>query len=107
MAAVFGFAGMRDYDGQLSFRPLQSLRPLRVRFRLAIRSQQIEVEITQKAVSYFLRKGKKLKIRHYDEEINLVSGKRVSRTFEQGVKEEPKALVGQLAKRKKLARKRR
>ena len=90
MTAIYGFAGMRDYKGQISFRPLQPLRPImRIRFRLAVRDQQIEVEITRKAVTYSLRRGKGLTVRHHGEEIDLIPGKRVSRAFEPSGEEEP------------------
>ncbi len=107
MVAVYGFAGMRDYDGQLSFRPLQPLRPLRVRFRLTIRDQHMEVEITQKAVTYSLRKGKRLTIRHHEEEIDLFPGKRVSRAFEPTGKKVRKDAVRRAAIRAKSGKKKR
>ena len=90
MVAVYGYAGMRDHDGLLSFRPLQPQRPLRIRFRLTIRGQQLEVEITQKAVTYSLRRGRKLTLSHHDEEIHVMAGKRVSRGFEPGGNKERK-----------------
>jgi alpha,alpha-trehalose phosphorylase len=90
MTAIYGFAGMRDYKGQISFRPLQPLPPImRIRFRLAVRDQQIEVEITGKAVTYSLRRGKGLTVRHHGEEIDLIPAKRVSRAFEPSGEEEP------------------
>ncbi len=107
MVAVYGFAGMRDHDGRLSFRPLQPLRPLRVLFRLTIRGQQLEVEITQKAVTYSLRRGKRLTIRHYDEDIILISGKPVSRAFERVGKKKRIGPVRRTAGRATLQRKKR
>jgi alpha,alpha-trehalose phosphorylase len=72
MAAVFGLAGMRDYDGHISFNP----RPLpgkmkRIRFPLTIRGQVLEVEIDRESVTYSLREGEGIVIRHGKEEIRL------------------------------------
>ena len=59
LATVYGFAGMRDYDGQVSFNPL------------TIRGQMLEVSIERESVTYSLREGDGLEIRHGDEEIRL------------------------------------
>ena len=72
MAAVYGLAGMRDYDGHVSFNP----RPLpgkmkRIRFPLTIRGRVLEVEIDRESVTYSLREGDGLVIRHGKEEIRL------------------------------------
>jgi alpha,alpha-trehalose phosphorylase len=81
MAVVYGFAGMRDYDGRLSFRPIPPARPLRVRFPLTIRGRTMEVEITRESVTYSLRKGDKLMVGHYDEEIELLPGRPISKSL--------------------------
>jgi alpha,alpha-trehalose phosphorylase len=72
MAVVHGLSGMRDYDGQISFNP----KPLpgkmkRLRFPLTIRGQMLEVNIDRKSVTYSLREGDGLVIRHGEEEIRL------------------------------------
>jgi alpha,alpha-trehalose phosphorylase len=81
MTVVYGFAGMRDHDGRLSFRPTPPARPLKVRFPLTVRGQTIEVEVTQESVTYSLREGKKLTVRHYDEEIELLPGRPISKSL--------------------------
>ena len=81
IAVVYGFAGMRDYDGQLTFRPIPPARPLKVRFPLTVRGQTMEIEITQESVTYSLRKGDKLMVRHYDEEIELLRGSPILRSL--------------------------
>jgi alpha,alpha-trehalose phosphorylase len=72
MAAVYGIAGMRDYDGHLSFNP-RSLpgKMKRVRFPLTIRGQVLEVKMDRESVTYSLREGEGLVIRHGGEEIRL------------------------------------
>jgi alpha,alpha-trehalose phosphorylase len=72
MAAVYGLAGMRDYEGHLSFNP----RPLpgkmkRIRFPVTIRSQVLAVDIDIESVTYSLKEGEGLVIRHGSEEIQL------------------------------------
>ncbi len=78
MTAVYGFGGMRDYGGQLSFDPhlpetLQSLR-----FALEIRGQELEVLISKSETVYLLRSGKELSITHQGKEVTLTKGEAVS-----------------------------
>jgi len=77
MVTVYGVAGMRDYDGQISFNPRLAPKEKRklsfVRFPLTIRGQVLEVEVGQESVTYSLREGDSLTIRHEDEEIRLSS----------------------------------
>jgi len=82
LAIVYGLAGMRDYDGKLSFRPIPPARPLKARFPLTVRDQTMEVKITQQSVTYALKKGTRLNMHHYDEEIELLPGKPVSISLE-------------------------
>ena len=52
---VYGFAGLRDYGGRLSFHPNKQVRNLR--FHLTVRSQLLAVEITTDGVTYKLEQG--------------------------------------------------
>ncbi len=72
MSIVYGLAGMRDYEGQVSFNP----KPLpgrmeTIRFPLRIRGQVLEVHLTRESITYSLREGDGLVIRHEDKEIRL------------------------------------
>jgi alpha,alpha-trehalose phosphorylase len=72
MVLTYGFAGLRDYDGNLSFRPQRPPEPeASLRFPLTHRGQILDVEITQDSASYSLRHGERLVIRHEAEEIEL------------------------------------
>jgi len=72
MVTVYGFAGMRDYDGMLSFRPVRAPQPQStVRFHLTYRGQMLEVEVGPDATRYTLREGERLQFRHEDEVIEL------------------------------------
>jgi alpha,alpha-trehalose phosphorylase len=72
MGLVYGFAGLRDYDGTLSFRPQRPLEPdATMRFPLTYRGQILDVEIGYDTAKYSLRTGERLVIRHKEEEIVL------------------------------------
>ena len=74
MALAYGFAGMRDYDGVLTFRPRRAPDGEGImRIPLTMVGQRIEVEIDAEArtVKYSLREGEGLMLRHEEEEIHL------------------------------------
>jgi alpha,alpha-trehalose phosphorylase len=71
MAVVYGLAGMRDWDGHISFRPRVPKAVEGFKFPLTIRGQVLELDIHQEAVTYSLREGDGLVIRHEDEEIRI------------------------------------
>ena len=71
MVIVYGCAGMRDYDGTLSFNPRLPQRLEGLRFNLTFREQVIEVDITHEFVTYTLQKGEGLTIQHREREIQL------------------------------------
>ncbi|MEM1395679.1 MAG: glycosyl hydrolase family 65 protein, partial [Cyanobacteria bacterium P01_H01_bin.150] len=64
MVMVYGFAGMKDYNGNLSFNPRLPKGTKRLHFPLTIRSQRLEVDIREEEVTYFLSEGSELKIKH-------------------------------------------
>jgi alpha,alpha-trehalose phosphorylase len=74
MVLVYGFAGMRDYDGNLSFNPWLPTRLEGLHFSLTFRGQVLEVDITQETVIYTLCKGEGLAIQHREKEIQLKPG---------------------------------
>jgi alpha,alpha-trehalose phosphorylase len=72
MMLTYGFAGMRDDDGTLSFWPRRAPEENAVlRFPITYRGQLLEVEIGLDKVEYALREGGRLVIRHEKEEIEL------------------------------------
>ncbi|MDH5297012.1 MAG: glycoside hydrolase family 65 protein, partial [Nitrospirota bacterium] len=74
MVMVYGMAGMRDFDGTLTFKPrrLPDQQP-KIRFPLTYRGQILDVEMGPEGARYSLREGEGLMIRHEDEEIHLSS----------------------------------
>ncbi|MDR9451594.1 MAG: glycosyl hydrolase family 65 protein [Acidimicrobiia bacterium] len=81
MVLVYGLAGMRDVDGQLTFRPRLPGELKNIRFPLTIRGQTLEVAIDRDKATYTLREGTELVINHFEDEIMLVPGEPVVKTL--------------------------
>jgi alpha,alpha-trehalose phosphorylase len=71
MIFVYGFAGLRDYGGQLCFWPALPDVLHCIHFHLQYRGQRLEVNVGLKTTEYRLKSGTGLTIRHEDEEIKL------------------------------------
>ena len=72
MMLVYGFAGMQDDDGILSFRPRRAPQDKAIlRFSVTYRDKLLEVEIGTEKVEYTLREGEDVAIRHEGEEVSL------------------------------------
>ena len=72
MMLTYGFAGMRDDDGALSFWPRRAPEDNAIlRIPVTYRGQILEVEIGMEQVEYTLRQGDCLVIHHEREEIRL------------------------------------
>ncbi len=69
MAAVYGFAGMRDRRGRLSFDPRPGFD--RLHFVLTLRDQRLEVCLENGAVTYTLHGSSGLTIEHRGERLTL------------------------------------
>jgi len=78
MVLVYGFGGMRDHDGALSFNPKLPQAIKRLHFPLTFRGQVLEVNMEQEAVTYLLRDGSELAITHQGKEIRLSVGEPVT-----------------------------
>jgi alpha,alpha-trehalose phosphorylase len=90
LALVYGFAGMRDYGGQISFRPRLPLSWEALRFSLIVREAHLRVDVQQNLTTYRLESGDSLTIRHADEPIVLTGATPVaSRPNPRPASEEP------------------
>ena len=88
LALVYGFAGMRDTDGRISFRPRLPEEWSRLGFPLTIRGQRLRIDIDHAATTYRLIEGERLTIHHDGEEISLTaSAPSVSRVTPQAAAE--------------------
>jgi alpha,alpha-trehalose phosphorylase len=72
MMFAYGFAGLRDYDDRLSFKP-QRLPETQasLQFPITWRGQLLNVDISPDSTTYTLSEGDVLRIRHEDEEMTL------------------------------------
>ena len=71
MIFVYGFAGLRDYGGQLCFWPALPEVLHCIRFQLQYQGQTLEVNVGQERTEYRLKHGTGLTIRHEKEEVKL------------------------------------
>jgi alpha,alpha-trehalose phosphorylase len=78
MALTYGLAGMRDYDGMLSFDPHLPVQWQGLSFPLAVCGRALEVEFAHEQATYRLREGEALTIRHQGQEVRLRPGEPVT-----------------------------
>jgi alpha,alpha-trehalose phosphorylase len=72
MMLAYGFAGMRDHDGTLSFWPRRAPEDNAIlRFPVTYHGQMLHIEVGLENVEYSLREGDSLVIRHETEEVQL------------------------------------
>jgi alpha,alpha-trehalose phosphorylase len=74
MLFVYGFAGLRDYGGQLRFDPRVPPSFEKLRFHLIVGERLLEVSMTPAATSYRLRRGDELSLWHEGKEVHLSPG---------------------------------
>ena len=74
MALVYGFGGMRDQGGHLSFSPRLPAQWERLKFPLMTQGMSLVVDIQQESVTYLLRRGSSVNISHQGEEVQLTVG---------------------------------
>jgi alpha,alpha-trehalose phosphorylase len=74
LALVAGFGGLRDFEGDVRFRPRLPDGWTRLRFRVAVRGQVVEVDIRAAETAYRLVEGDGLTIEHGDRTLRLRPG---------------------------------
>ncbi|AUX30307.1 MULTISPECIES: glycoside hydrolase family 65 protein [Sorangium] len=77
MAAIYGFAGMRDRGGQLSFDPRPYVE--RLKFALMVHGQRLEVDMEGETITYLLHGKAGLTIKHRGESLLLRNGEAYTR----------------------------
>jgi alpha,alpha-trehalose phosphorylase len=75
VALVGGFAGLRHWDGTVSFAPRLPEGLTRLAFSLLIRGQRLRVEVNHGSARYLLEDGGTLEIMHHGERVRLAAGK--------------------------------
>jgi alpha,alpha-trehalose phosphorylase len=76
---VYGFAGMRDHGGRLSFTPRLPRQLRRLGFSLRVGESVLAGDLGQDGATYVLREGSELTIVHQGEELRLSHGAAVRR----------------------------
>ncbi|KMS86636.1 glycoside hydrolase family 65 protein [Prauserella rugosa] len=71
IALVAGFGGMRDHNGELSFRPHTPPGVDRIAFRMCFHGSRIRVETTNGNATYTLVDGPALTFTHYGQAVTL------------------------------------
>ena len=79
LALVAGFGGLRAFDGQVRLHPRLPAEWDRLRFRIQVREQLIEVDMTHRATTYRLLEGRGIMIQHLGEPLRLTSGAAIER----------------------------
>jgi alpha,alpha-trehalose phosphorylase len=78
LALVAGFGGLREDDGEVCFSPRLPAEWHCLRFRVQVRGQLVEVDMTHEATTYRLVEGRGLVIGHFDERLRLLPDEPVS-----------------------------
>jgi alpha,alpha-trehalose phosphorylase len=78
IAAVAGFGGMRDHDGELTFAPRLPPRLERLAFRLLFHGRRLKVDVTKRDATYTLLDGAPLEVGHHGKTITVSSKARVT-----------------------------
>ena len=79
MALVYGFGGMRERDGHLSFRPRLPGRMTGLAFKVRSKDATLKVDVTGEGVTYTVDSGKGLTIVHDGESLRVEPGAEVRR----------------------------
>src|SRR5829696_9679762 len=74
LALVAGFGGLRDFDGELRFDPRLPEGWDRLRFRVEVRGQLVEVAMTPDGTTYELLDGPGLLVEHRGELLRVLPG---------------------------------
>jgi alpha,alpha-trehalose phosphorylase len=79
LAAVAGFGGMRDRDGQLAFAPRLPQALTRLAFRLTHRGSLLKVDVRHQQAVYTLLDGPAIEIAHHGEGLRVEAGQPATR----------------------------
>jgi len=79
LAAVCGFGGMRDHDGNLSFAPQLPAQLARLAFGVLFRGRLLKVSATKTEATYTLQRGDPLEVSHWGKAITVSSESKVTR----------------------------
>jgi alpha,alpha-trehalose phosphorylase len=78
MNLVYGFAGMRDYEGRLTFDPRLPTEWPNLEFSLTVEDRVLDVEVTRDRIQFGVRDGDDLTVWVRDKEIKVISGEPIT-----------------------------
>jgi alpha,alpha-trehalose phosphorylase len=78
VSLVYGFGGLRDDDGRLSFAPRLPAAWSRLRFRLLVGDALLQVTLTGHTATYELLAGDGVDIRHFGRPLRVSAGQAVN-----------------------------
>lgn len=81
MALVYGFGGLRDFDGEISFDPFLPKAWSGLRFPLTVRGQRLYVDVERDRLTLELQEGSGLKVSVRGEAVELRPGEPLSVTL--------------------------
>jgi alpha,alpha-trehalose phosphorylase len=81
IVVVAGFGGMRDHDGELSFKPRLPGALTRLGFGLLFRGRQLRVHFDRDCATYTLASGEELRISHHGEALTLTGARPQTRAI--------------------------
>lgn len=73
MAMIYGFGGMRDYRGRISFHPALPDEWPSMQFCLRVRGQLLRIEIDHAETTYRLLEGERLVLWHVSDKVELTA----------------------------------
>jgi alpha,alpha-trehalose phosphorylase len=78
MSVVYGVAGMRDYEGKLSFDPKLLKDSTGIHFNLSVGLNLLQLDIRNIGTTYTLKEGSSMTFRHRGQRVNIRNGKSVT-----------------------------
>ena len=71
--AVAGFGGMRDHDGNLTFKPRLPRQLTRLAFAFSFRGRELRIDVDHRRATYTLAAGEALNLNHHGEQLTVAA----------------------------------
>ncbi|MCA0376538.1 MAG: glycoside hydrolase family 65 protein, partial [Gemmatimonadetes bacterium] len=77
-ALVYGFGGMRDYNGVIAFDPRLPVDWERLAFRITLHGVRLRVEVVHGAISFEVEDGKSAVVAVRDQPVTVMAGEPIT-----------------------------
>ncbi|GAA3609839.1 glycoside hydrolase family 65 protein [Microlunatus ginsengisoli] len=77
-ALVYGFGGMRDYNGAITFDPRLPASWPKLEFKITLRGSRVRVEVTADAISFLIEDGAEVRVAVRGEQVTVPPGELVT-----------------------------